>query len=146
MVSNPLRTRAIASANIKTDKVDALVLAPLLRSGYLPGVWSPDPETRAMRQRASERANLSANRTRLKNRIHAVLHQRLIEAPVGDLFSKRGMQWLGQVALDPEGQRALARYLRQLAQVEAEFQLLDEELAQHAYDHPQIQLLMSLPY
>src|ERR1051326_7724683 len=31
VVSNPLTTRAIASAKIKTDKVDALALAQLLR-------------------------------------------------------------------------------------------------------------------
>jgi hypothetical protein len=53
VISNPLRTRAIATAKIKTDRVDALVLAQLLRSDYLPGVWHPDQETR----------------------IHAVLHQ-----------------------------------------------------------------------
>ena len=145
VVSNPLRTRAIASAKIKTDKVDALVLAQLLRSDFLPRVWTPDEPTRGMRQQASERANLSADRTRLKNRIHAVLHQRLIEAPVKDLFSKAGMSWLAALNLDPAGQRALERHLRQLLQAEAEFQLLDKELAAHAYQHPQIKLLMSLP-
>src|SRR5437016_11246585 len=38
VVSNPLRTKAIASAKVKTDKVDALVLAQLLRCDYLPRV------------------------------------------------------------------------------------------------------------
>lgn len=145
VVSNPLRTRAIASAKIKTDKVDALVLAQLLRNDYLPRVWAPDEQTRRMRQQASERANLSADRTRLKNRIHAVLHQRLLEPPMTDLFSKKGLEWLASLALDEQGEKALHRHLRQLAQVEAEFQLLDDELAAHAYAHPQIQLLMSLP-
>jgi transposase len=145
VVSNPLRTRAIASAKIKTDKVDALVLAQLLRSDYLPRVWTPDAETRRMRQQTSERANLSADRTRLKNRIQALLQQRLMAAPVKDLFSKTGMRWLAQQKLDPAGQRALERHLRQLAQVEGEFQLLDDELAEQAWQQPQIKLLMSLP-
>ena len=35
VISNPLRTKAIAQAKIKTDKVDALVLAQLLRCDYL---------------------------------------------------------------------------------------------------------------
>ncbi|HLI86797.1 MAG TPA: IS110 family transposase [Bryobacteraceae bacterium] len=145
VVSNPLRTRAIASAKIKTDKVDDLVLAQLLRSEYLPRVWTPDEETRRLRQQTSERANLSADRTRLKNRIHSVLHQRLIEAPMKDLFSKAGMNWLAPLELDEAGRRALERHLRQLAQVESEFALLDDELARQAYEHPQIKLLMSLP-
>ena len=85
VVSNPMRTRAIASAKIKTDKVDALVLAQLLRAGYLPRVWYPDPETQAMRRQSTARAVLVADRTRLKNRIHSVLHHRLISNPDGDL-------------------------------------------------------------
>src|SRR5579862_1800819 len=48
--SNPLRTKAIAEAKVKTDKVDAEVLAQLLRCDYLPGVWEPDEVTRHLRQ------------------------------------------------------------------------------------------------
>jgi transposase len=47
--SNPLRTRAIAEAKAKTDKVDAEVLAQLLRCDYLPAVWEPDEKTRRLR-------------------------------------------------------------------------------------------------
>ena len=39
VVGNPLRTRAIAEAKVKTDKVDAEVLFQLLRCDYLPSVW-----------------------------------------------------------------------------------------------------------
>jgi hypothetical protein len=87
VVSNPLQTRAIAQAKVKTDMIDTDVLAHLLRCNYLPRVWIPAEQTRQLRQQCTERANLSSDRTRLKNRIHAVLHQRLIEAPHGDLFS-----------------------------------------------------------
>jgi transposase len=38
MVSNPEKTRAIAEANVKTDKVDAAVLAGLLAAHDLPAV------------------------------------------------------------------------------------------------------------
>ena len=34
-LSNPTKTRAIASAKIKTDKLDAVKLADLLRGGYI---------------------------------------------------------------------------------------------------------------
>ena len=36
VVSNPQKTRAIAEAKVKTDKVDAAVLAGLLAANYLP--------------------------------------------------------------------------------------------------------------
>ena len=42
VVSNPQKTRAIAEAKVKTDKVDAQVLAQLLAADYLPAVWVAD--------------------------------------------------------------------------------------------------------
>src|SRR5262249_14987689 len=49
VVSNPLKTKAIAEAKAKTDKVDAEVLAQLLRCDYLPSVWLPDDQTQCWR-------------------------------------------------------------------------------------------------
>ncbi|MBV9266850.1 MAG: IS110 family transposase [Acidobacteriaceae bacterium] len=145
VVSNPLRTRAIAEAKIKTDRVDALVLAQLLRCDYLPRVWMPEAETRRMRQRSSERANLSADRTRVKNRIHAVLQQRLLQPPVQDLFSQRGRIWLERLALDAESAATLGRQLGMLALIEQQIAELDQELAEAAYQQPEMKLLLTLP-
>jgi transposase len=145
VISNPMRTRAIASAKIKTDRVDATVLAHLLRLGYLPEVWMPDPETQALRRRTTERANLVADRTRIKNRIHAVLHQRLIQAPPGDLFDARHLRWLAALKLDEEGRQSLDRHLRQLTFVQAELARLEDGLARQAYQDPRIKLRLTLP-
>jgi len=71
-----------------------------------------------------------------------VLHQRLIEAPPGDLFS---VQNLAALPLDYEGQETLGRHLRQWAGIEAELKQLNDSLAQHAYEHPSVKLLMTLP-
>ena len=48
LVSNPMATKAIAQAKVKTDKVDAHVLAQLLRCDFLPEVWQPDEATRRL--------------------------------------------------------------------------------------------------
>ncbi len=145
VISNPMRTRAIAEAKIKTDRVDAAVLAHLLRLDYLPRVWLPDEPTQALRRHTTERANLVADRTRIKNRIHAVLHQRLIEAPPGDLFSPRHLRWLAALELDADGRESLDRHLRQLAGVQAELALLEDRLARQAQADPRAKLLMTLP-
>ena len=47
VVSNPSKTRAIAEAKVKTDKVDARILAQLLAADFLPPVWLPDERTRS---------------------------------------------------------------------------------------------------
>jgi len=145
VVSNPLRTRAIAEAKIKTDRVDATVLAHLLRLDYLPRVWQPDADTRRLRRETTERAALVADRTRLKNRIHAVLHQRLIAAPAGDLFTPAGRRWLDALELDPPGRQSLDRHLRHLAFLEREIDLQRQTLCRQAYEDPRVKLLMTLP-
>jgi transposase len=145
VISNPLRTRAIAEAKIKTDKVDAMVLAQLLRTDYLPRVWQADLETRRLRQQTTERAALVSDRTRLKNRVHSVLHQRLIAAPSGDLFSAKGRAWLKHLDLDATGRRAMDCYLRQLEMLDDEQRQLHKELAKQGYRDPRVKLLMTLP-
>ena len=52
VIANTRKLRAIAEAKVKTDKVDARTLCELLSAGFLPEVFGPDEETRALRRRA----------------------------------------------------------------------------------------------
>ncbi len=145
VVSNPLQTKAIASAKIKTDKVDAYVLAQLLRCDFLPTVWTPDEETERLRRLTSRRASLTSDATRVKNRIHSVLAQRLILHPPGKLFSIEGRNWLQQVALDDEGRQSVDSDLRLLGAIEREIAKLDDLFDRKAFDDPRVKLVMTLP-
>src|SRR5215211_4362494 len=49
VMANPLQVKAIAHARIKTDKIDAGVLAQLRAADFLPEVWLPDAETERRR-------------------------------------------------------------------------------------------------
>jgi len=145
VVSNPLRTRFIAEAKVKTDRVDALVLAQLLRCDFLPSVWVPDRATRLRRHLTSRRAGLVSDRTRIKNRIHAVLHQRLLHHPTRELFCNQGRAWLEELEIDPPGRAAIDSELRLLEAVESEIAVLDQQLAENAHCCAQTKLLMTLP-
>jgi transposase len=145
VVSNPMRTRAIAEAKIKTDKVDAFVLAQLLRADFLPQVWRPDAHTMELRRLTTHRAGLVADRTRLKNRIHAILHQRLIVVPHNQLFSKAGLKWLAELELDADARAFLDTSLRLLAAVEEEIDAADQALLIGGSADPRVKLLVTLP-
>lgn len=97
LMSNPIKTKLIAHAKVKTDKVDARVLAELARVGYLPEVWLPDEDTEALRQFFSDRRSLVDRRTELKNAVHSVLHRNLIMPAQSDIFGTGGRLWLEQV-------------------------------------------------
>lgn len=97
VVANPLQVRLIAEAKVKTDKIDAAVLAQLHASGFLPEVWVPDEDTLALRRQVARRSQIVRQRTRLKNEIHAVLAAHLIpKCPAADLFGKKGRAWLAE--------------------------------------------------
>jgi transposase len=115
VVSNPQKTRAIAEAKVKTDKVDAAVLAELLAADYLPGVWLSDDATHALRRQVARRANIVRQRTRLKNQVQAILHRNLIpRCPAADLFGHKGRRWLAEQSLPADERQAVGALLRQL--------------------------------
>jgi transposase len=145
VISNPLQTRAIALAKVKTDKIDARVLANLLRGGYIAEVWQPDGSTIELRRLTSRRARLTSQRTAIKNRLHALLAERLIKPPVERLFTVKGLKWLRELSLDPSGAEALASDLRLLDGLEAEIHALDHGLDMRGSTDPRLKLLLTLP-
>ena len=91
VVSNPRKTRAIAEAKVKTDKVDARILAQLLAADFLPEAWVADDRTRRRRRLVAQRTHLVRQRTRLKNRVHAILSRNLVATcPHADMFGGVG--------------------------------------------------------
>ena len=48
-LANPLKTKAIASARVKTDKIDRIMLADLLRADLMPSCHVPDRSIRMQR-------------------------------------------------------------------------------------------------
>lgn len=63
---------------MKTDTIDATVLAKLYASCFLPEIWVPDPATLALRRLVTRRTQLVRQRSRLKNLIQSILHVHLI--------------------------------------------------------------------
>ena len=146
VVSNPSKTRAIAEAKVKTDKVDARILAQLLAADFLPPVWLPDERTRSLRRQVTRRAHIVRTRTRIKNQVHAILARNLCPTPpVSDLFGKTGRHWLLRQRLPPDEAAAVTALLRQLDFHGTELALVDRELAIEALGDPVVARLMTIP-
>ena len=149
VVSNPLQTRAIADAKIKTDKVDAETLVRLLAGGWLPEVWVPDADTQALRQQVAYRIGLVRQRTRVKCRVHSILSRNLIAScPRSDLFGKGGRQWLLEQALPQlpvHEQAVVTASLREFDTVSGELATIERTLAGGALPRPEVRRLMTIP-
>ena len=75
VLSNPTQTKAIAASKKKTDKVDAHILADLLRGGYIAESHVPDKAVIESRQMVRFRHDKVEQRTQCKNVIHGILLQ-----------------------------------------------------------------------
>src|SRR3954454_16334994 len=146
VISNPQKTRAIAEAKVKTDKVDAAVLAELLAADYLPRVWLADDQTHALRRQVARRAHFVRQRTRLKNQVQAILHRNLIpRCPAADLFGHKGRRWLSEQGLPTDERQAVAALLRQLDFHGQELRIIDAELGRVALRSAEVKRLMTIP-
>ena len=67
-VSHPKKTRYIAEAKIKNDRVDSKAIAELVRLNALPSAYMPDEETAKLREQVRRRAFLVRERIRLRTK------------------------------------------------------------------------------
>jgi len=138
--------RAITEAKVKTDRLDARMLARLLAAGLLNGCWLPDEGTRSLRRRLARRAQLVRHRTRCKNEVHAVLLRNLKgRPPMTDAFGKSGRVWLSGIELPDDERQTVDGCLRQITFLDEEIALLEREIAKHALGSPHIKRLMTVP-
>lgn len=145
-LSHPLKTRAIAEAKIKTDKVDARTLAKLLQTDFLPPAYLAPSEIRRRRYFLRFRLCLNRYRSSVKNRVHSLLHHLGIHAPeVSDLFGVRGRQFLDSLELDEGYREALHGYLALLDMTEDRINCLKKRLAAYVKESPDAQLLQTIP-
>lgn len=88
-VAHPLMVKAIAYAKVKkSDKVDARMLADLLRTDMIPEAYVPGKDVREkVRDLVRRRHHMVKLRTMEKNKVHAELATRWVRRFEGDLFT-----------------------------------------------------------
>jgi transposase len=91
------------------------------------------------------RATLVRHRTRLKNQVHAVLHQQGLRSPVTDLFGKRGRLWLAEVKLPVQARESVNVCLRLLDGYSEEIQKQNLQLSEKAKQDKRAGWLTTIP-
>ena len=85
VIANPIQVKAIAHAHVKTDKIDAGVLANLYAAGYLPEVWTPDEGTERFADWSPDAIRLSVTARASRTRRTASRSQKLDYALLSSL-------------------------------------------------------------
>src|ERR1700719_3690346 len=146
VIANPKQVRIIAHAKIKTDTIDASVLAQLYASGFLPEVWIPDEPTQALRRQVTRRNQIVRQRSRLKNIIQSILHSHLIPScPHADLCGASGRAWLFHQVLPEDERLAVERHLREFDRLGDDLKVIERDLARSALADESIKQPMTIP-
>ena len=115
VIANPRQVRLIAEARIKTDVIDATVLARLYASGFLPEVWVPDEAyagpAAAGDPAQPDRASTGAAEDDRRSRSCTRTWCRRVRTPI--CSGPKGRAWLLAQPLPPDEQDAVERHLRE---------------------------------
>ena len=141
---HPLRCKAIASARLKNDKVDAAILAQLLRADLLPEAWIAPPKVRQLRALLRHRASLVRVGTQQRNRIHAVAADHGYDRSAS-YWTGPGRGWLAELDLPPASREIVTDCLAVIDGLAPVIDRIDGELHQHARGDPRVTVLRTLP-
>jgi transposase len=148
-VANAYKVKLIAEARIKTDKVDARILAELLRVKFIPEVYIPKQEIRVWREVFRGRSHIVRMRVQLYNRIHAILDRYGIEYNAKQLRAKGASSWLETLELPEAIEESISQYIELIHQLTEQVNVFEKRLkGKIKLDKKAkyiIELLMSIP-
>jgi transposase len=142
---HPSRCKAIASARLKNDKAGAAILGQLLRADLLPEAWIAPPPVRQLRALLRHRVYLVRLRTRLRNRIHAIVAGYGHGRPAGGYWTGPGRAWLAALDLLAVSRELAGDYLGLIDALQERIDRLDWEIRQRARSGPRVKVLTQLP-
>ena len=143
-LAHPLRTKAIASARVKNDAVDAATLAHLLRTDLLPEAYIAPRELRELRDLLRHRVALTRMRSALKNRAGAMLAKQGVKRPFSDMFGPAGLQFLEALELAESPRRRLDSTLALISDFTREIELTTREIDARAREDPYVEVLCQI--
>ncbi|NQT89065.1 IS110 family transposase [bacterium] len=144
-VGHPAKLEAIFRSKAKNDRNDAKTLAGLLSLDIVPTVHVPNQDVRGWRRLINCRHSLVKDRTRVKNRIRALLRGLGVEAPE-NLWTKKSLAWLRTVDFVCSGDAVMRdEYVDRLETVEQAIRRVEGELDARAAAHPGVMLLQTIP-
>jgi len=143
-LAHPLGIAGFENRRVKTDRIDARLLADLLRMGRLPESWIAPEDIRHQRELVRYRRKLSQLRAGLKAQVHAVLGKEGLRPPMTHLWGPGGSVWLDETDM-AEGYETRVRSLRRLIKVyDTEITKLDAHIAEVFRDDEGYQVIQQL--
>jgi len=149
VLAPPLKVKAIADAKIKTDKIDATILAHLLRADLIPESYVPREAARALRQALRERIFFVRLRTMVKNRVVTIFdrypEQTRALREMTDLFGKIGRGQLELLSVSTIDREHIDRAIAFIDDINQRIHASEKTIRRFSADNADVKRLKTIP-
>jgi transposase len=149
VLAHPLKVKAIADAKIKTDKIDATILAHLLRADLIPEAYVPCEAARALRQALRERIFFVRLRTMVKNRVVTIFdrypEQTRALREMTDLFGKIGRGQLELLSVSTIDREHIDRALAFIDDINQHIREAEKTIRRFSTNNAEVKRLKTMP-
>ena len=144
LLAHPLRLRAMIQRRSKTDKLDAQLLANLLRINQIPLAYIPPEPYQQLRDLTRCRARLAHDQACVKIKLRALLARQNRQAPYRIQFGVRGIAWFRKQEFGPIENLIRDELLARLEHFGRQVAILDQHIAQLHQVFPQVEALTTI--
>lgn len=144
VLANTLKTKIIAQAKIKSDKLDARILSDLLRADLVYESYVPSREFREKRSLVRHKVALVRSRTMIENRVHSLLDKYEHRTDLSKIFGKSGIQWLKGLEMSPIDKVILDTSISSIQNLTEQIGIVSQEIARYAWQSDDVKILLSM--
>jgi transposase len=147
ILANPYKTMIIAEAKIKSDKLDARILADLLRTDLIYQSYVPKKEDRDKRSLVRHRITLSRTKTKLVNKVHSTLDKYDYKTDMTDIFGVLGIEWLKSLLpkVSPIDRIILSTSIESIQAINYQIDMVSKEISKYACRNDRnVRILLSI--
>jgi len=144
LLAHPLRLRAMLQRRSKTDRLDAHLLANLLRINQIPLAYIPTDEQQVVRDITRQRARLTQSETQTKNFLRWILARHNMQAPYACPFGPRGLYWFSRQDFGSVDNSIRDELLTRLTHYQKAIAAVDDRLGALRSQYPQVEALVVL--
>jgi transposase len=144
LLAHPSRLRAMIQRRAKTDKLDAQLLANLLRINQIPLAYIPPRKYQQLRDLTRCRVRLIRGQAKAKINLRALLARQNRAAPYKIPFGPRGLAWFRKQDFGPIENLVRDELLARLEHYAEHVAILDGQLEELRHNFPEADALLDI--
>jgi transposase len=144
LLAHPFRLRAMVQRRSKTDRLDAMLLAQLLRIDQIPLAYIPSEHYESLRQLTRQRCRLTHAQTQGKQALRWLLARHNMNPPYTCPFGPKGLYWFSRQDFGPIDNPIRDELLERLHHFKTQLAAMDAKFEELRVDYPEAEALVEL--